>query len=80
MKNILLCWGTFLSITPERFLAVCKPLLYTTPKLRYSMSVHFLTYILPPVFISIILNVPKFLEAKFIVRNKTESPNITFVL
>ena len=80
MKNILLCWGTFLtmSITTERFLAVCKPLLYRTHKLRYSTPVHLLTYILPPVFISLILNIPKFLEAKFIVRNKTDSQNITF--
>ena len=45
VKNILLCWDTFLimSITTERFLAVCKPLHYRSHKLRHSPHVHLLT-------------------------------------
>ena len=79
MKNILLCWETFLimSITTERFLAVCKPILYRSHKLSHSSLVHLLTYILPPVFIAICLNIPKFFETEIIFLNKTSIDNIT---
>ena len=79
MLNIFLCLGSFLimSITTERFLAIYKPFLYRTHKLRHSARVHLLTYILPPVILAVLINIPKFLEAEFNVRNKTSSDNIS---
>ena len=79
MKNILMSWETFLmmSIATERFLAVCHPLLYRAHKVRHSPRVHMMTYILPSVIISIILNIPKFLETKLVTRVFTDTRNIT---
>ena len=79
MKRILLCWETFhiMSITTERYLAVCQPLLYRKHKLSHSSKVHLLTYIIPPIFMAVIINIPKFLEVKFVMRNQTNSDNIT---
>ena len=79
MKNILLCWESFLimSITTERYLAVCKPLLYRSHKLSHSSQVHLLTYILPSIFMAIILNIPKFFETELVLHNLTDSDNIT---
>merc|ERR1719397_1605367 len=74
-KNILLCWETFLimSITTERFLAVYRPLLYKEHRLSYSSRVHLLTFILPPVLLAILLNIPKFYELEFTIKNVTPS-------
>ena len=80
MKNILLCWETFLimSITTERYLAVCHPLLYRSHKLSHVPHIHLLTYILPSVFLAIILNIPKFFETELVLRNITDDEkNIT---
>ena len=79
MKNILLCWGTFLtmSITTERYLAVCKPFLYRTHKLRHSALVHLLSYILPPIIMAIIINIPKFLEAELVIKQEKTKFNIS---
>ena len=79
LKNILLSMETFLimSITTERVLAVCKPVLYRTHKLRHSSRIHLLTYILPPIIFSFILNIPKFLEAEFCRTKEKISPNVS---
>ena len=79
MKNILLCWETFLimSITTERYLAVCKPLLYRSHKLSHSPVVHLLTYIVPPIFFAFLLNIPRFFETELTRVNITDVKNIT---
>ena len=45
LKNIVISWETFLimSIATERFLAVCRPILYRRHKLRTSSFIHLLT-------------------------------------
>ena len=79
MKNILLCWETFLimSITTERYLAVCHPLIYRSHRLSHVPYIHLLTYILPSIFLAIILNIPKFFETELVLRNTTDDENIT---
>ena len=79
MKNILLCWETFLimSITTERYLAVCKPLIYRSHKLSHSSKVHLLTYIVPSIFMAVTLNIPKFFETELFKENLTNTENIT---
>ena len=68
LKNIMMSWETFLimSISTERFLAVCQPLLYRRHKLRCSSLIHLLTYILPGLVFATLLNIPKFLEVELI--------------
>ena len=80
MKNILMSWETFLmmSIATERYLAVCHPLVYRAHKVRHSPRVHMMTYIIPSVFISIIINIPKFFETKFVTRSFTNTRNVTY--
>ena len=71
MKNILLCWETFLimSISTERYLAICRPLLYRSHKLRLSQRAHLFTFIFPPIFSAIFINIPKFFETKLVTEN-----------
>ena len=66
-----------MSIATERFLAVCQPLLYRAHKVRHSPRVHMMTYIIPSVLLSIIINIPKFFETKFVTRNYTDKTNLT---
>ncbi len=61
-----------MSISTERLMAVFKPLKFRTSKLSTSPCVHFLVFILPPLLIAILLNVPKFLEIEFVI-NETNS-------
>ena len=79
LKNILMFWETFLmmSIATERFLAVCHPLVYRAHKVRHSPRVHMMTYIFPSVLTSIIINIPKFFETKFVSRHFMDTKNIT---
>ena len=79
LKNILMSWETFLlmSIATERFLAVCHPLVYRAHKVRHSPRVHMMTYIMPSVLLSFIINIPKFFEIKFVTSNITNEENIT---
>jgi hypothetical protein len=67
LKNIMMSWETFLtmSIATERFLAVCKPLLYRKHQLRCSSLIHLLTYIIPGLLCDIV-NIPKFLELELV--------------
>ena len=79
LQNILMSWETFLlmSIATERFLAVCHPLVYRAHKVRHSPRVHMMTYIMPSVLLSFIINIPKFFEIKFVTSNITNEENIT---
>ena len=73
LKNILISWETFLimSISTERFFAICRPLCYRNHKLSHSSRTHLLTNVLPSIVASILLNIPKFLEFEFMTRNFT---------
>ena len=62
-----------MSISTERLMAVFRPLQFRTSKLSTSRIVHFLVFILPPLLIAILLNVPKFLEIEFVI-NETNIP------
>ena len=79
LKNILMTWETFLimSISTERFFAICRPLCYRTHKLSHSSRTHLMTYSLPPILVSILVNIPKFLEFEFVTRNVTDVLNTT---
>ena len=67
-KNILMTFETFLimSITTERYLAIRKPLVHRFSRSRLSSSIHLAAYILPPLLLSVLLNLPKFLELRLI--------------
>ena len=77
LKNILMSWETFLimSISTERFLAICKPLCYGSHKLSHSSRVHLLTYILPSIVSATVLNIPKFFEITVVFANRTDETN-----
>ena len=68
MKNILMSWTTFLTmgLATERYLAVCRPLLYRSLEVTYSSGARVMTYFLPSMIFSIILNIPKFMEAQLV--------------
>ena len=73
LKNIVMSWETFLimSIATERFLAVCRPLLYRRHKLYTSSFLHLMTFILPGLFLAILINIPKFFEVELLFVNET---------
>ena len=64
-----------MSISTERLLAVFRPLQFRTSKLSTSRIVHFLVFILPPLLIAIFLNVPKFLEIEFVIKETNAGKN-----
>ena len=68
LKNVVFSWETYLimSIATERYLVVCKPLLYRKHKVRTSSLIHLLTFIFPGLFLAAIINIPKFFEAELI--------------
>ena len=74
LKNILMTFETFLmmSITTERYLAVRNPLAYRLGLVRYSSSLHLAVYILPALLLSVILNIPKFLETELVTVNMVD--------
>ena len=80
MKNILMTWETFLimSIATERFLAVYKPIHYRGHRVRQSSGVHMMTFILPSMVLSILLNIPKFFETELVLRHFTDENNNTY--
>ena len=80
MKNILMSWETFLimSIAAERFMAVCKPIHYRRNRMRQSSGVHMVTFIVPSLLLSILLNIPKFFETKLVLQNFKDENNDTY--
>ena len=73
LKNIVFSWETYLimSIATERYLVVGKPLLYRRHKVRNSSLMHLMTFILPALFLAILINIPKFFEVKLTYANDT---------
>ena len=78
LKNILMTFETFLmmSITTERYLAVRNPLTYRLGLVRYSPSLHLAVYILPALLLSVILNIPKFLETELVTVNMVDDSGV----
>ena len=72
LKNIAMSWETFLtmSIATERFLAVCRPMIYRRQRLRTSSFIHLMTFILPGLILAILINIPKFFEVELAYNNK----------
>ena len=68
MKNILMSWTTFLTIglATERYLAMCRPIFYRSLEVTYSSRVRVMTYFIPSMICSILLNIPKFMEARLV--------------
>merc|ERR1719234_1014897 len=79
LHNILLSWTAYLTmgLATERYLAVCRPIFYRSLELTYSCKARVASYLLPSMFASILLNIPKFLEARLQVVEWTDSDNIT---
>ena len=79
IKNILMSWTTFLTmgLATERYLAVCRPLLYRSLEVTYSSRVRVMTYFLPSMISSILLNIPKFLEAQLVTIMVKDDHNMT---
>jgi len=79
VKNILMSWTTNLTmaLATERYLAVCRPLLYRSLELTYSCRVRVLSYLLPAMLLSVALNIPKFLEARLDTHEWIDERNVT---
>ena len=73
MKNITVNCDSFLimAIALERLLAVWKPIRYRIGIIRKSRRVHALAFILPPILVSTLINIPKFLETELYLDNIT---------
>ena len=79
LKNILLCFETFLimSIATERYQAVRSPILFRQSSIRVSSSLHLLSYILPPMVVSVLVNIPKFFETELVTVEYMDAANLT---
>ena len=77
LKNILLCFETFLimSIATERYQAVRSPILFRQSSIRESSRLHLLTYILPPMVVSLLVNIPKFFETELVTLEYVDAAN-----
>ena len=67
-KNTVLTFQTFLimSISAERYLAVKKPIQFSITKVKNSVRIHFLTFILPALVLAALFNIPKFFETELV--------------
>ena len=67
-KNTVLTFQTFLimSISAERYLAVKKPIQFNITKVKNSIRIHFLTFILPALVLAALFNIPKFFEVELV--------------
>jgi len=67
LNQVSFCASIFTTVAMayERHCAVCKPIHYRNVTTRYSVKRRTLSYIIPVVLLSIILNIPKFMETKF---------------
>ena len=68
LKNILLCFETFMimSIATERYQAVMRPIQFRQKSLKTSSRLHIFVYIIPPMILSVVVNIPKFFETKLV--------------
>jgi len=73
MKNIAVNSESFLimAIALERLLVVWKPIRYRVGILRRSRRIHSLVFIVPPIIISFLINIPKFFETELVYFNVT---------
>lgn len=55
-----------MSISTERLMAVYKPIHFKTYRVSSSNWAHFLYFVLPPILIAVVINIPKFLEIEFV--------------
>ena len=83
LKNILLCFETFMimSIATERYQAVMQPIQFRQKSVKISSSLHIFFYIIPPMVLSVVVNIPKFLETKLVTLEflKTANSSHSFV-
>ena len=79
LKNFLLCFETFMimSIATERYQAVMRPILFRQNTVKTSSKLHFLVYIIPPMVLSVVVNIPKFLETELITMEFMDISNNT---
>merc|ERR1719282_967790 len=82
MKNIAVNSESFLvmAIALERLLVVWKPIRYRVGILRRSRRIHSLVFIVPPIIISFLINIPKFLETELVYYNATRFGEIDYIL
>ena len=73
LKNIAVNSESFLimAIALERLLVVVKPIRYRVGNLRQSRRIHSLVFIIPPIIISFLMNIPKFMETELFYINVT---------
>ena len=73
LKNIAVNSESFLimAIALERLLVVVKPIRYRVGILRQSPRIHSLVFIIPPIVISFLMNIPKFMETELFYFNVT---------
>ena len=79
-KNTVLTFQTFLimSISAERYLAVKKPIQFNITKVKNSIRIHFLTFILPALVLAALFNIPKFFETELVkIKALTKEENTT---
>ena len=60
-----------MAIALERLLVVVKPIRYRVGILRKSIRIHSLVFIVPPILLSFLINIPKFLETELFYYNVT---------
>ena len=60
-----------MAIALERLLVVVKPIRYRVGILRQSPRIHSLVFIIPPIVISFLMNIPKFMETELFYFNVT---------
>merc|ERR1719270_1335095 len=68
LNNMLFSCSVFLTvmIACERYLAVCHPIAYRQMNISSSSKQRLSVYLIPVLLVSILLNIPKFLETEFI--------------
>ena len=82
LKNILLCFETFMimSIATERYQAVMRPIHFRQNNVKISSRLHLVVYIIPPLILSVVVNIPKFLETELITLEFMDTANRTHIL
>jgi hypothetical protein len=73
MRTILISLeaNLMMSISIERFLAVYKPIHYKTSSMSYSKTIHFCVFVLLPISLAVVVNLPKHFETEIIKVNVT---------
>ena len=74
-RSILITFETYMimSISLERFIALYRPLHYKTSIVNTSKKVHCFTFVVLPMIVSFLLNIPKYFEIEMVQQNSTSS-------